>query len=115
MPGRFISFNHAIITCSYLSLLIWQLVWHTLLPAPAGAGILWLGPLAVIPLLLPLKGIIRGSIRSMTWGGYLLMLYLVIGLMEAWSNAPQRIPALIQTALVVFCIYGLVAFSRETR
>ena len=115
MPVRFISFNHAIIICTYLSLLLWQLVWHTLLPAPTGAGLLWLGLLAAIPLLLPLNGILKGRIRSMTWGGYLLMLYLVIAVMEAWSNAPQRIPALIQTALVIICIYGILAFSRENR
>ena len=100
---------------AYLALLIFQPVWHTLLPAPLGTGSWWLGGLAAIPLLLPLKGILAGNIRSMTWGGYLLLLYLVVGVMEAWSNAPQRIPALIQTALVAICIFAMLGFSRRSR
>jgi uncharacterized membrane protein len=51
----------------------------------------------------------------MTWGGYLLVFYLIVGVMEAWSNPPQRLPALLQTALVTFCIYSMLRFSRERR
>jgi len=107
--------RHAVVTWSYFALLILQPVWHTLLPQPFGAVSWRLGLLAAIPLIFPLKGILSGSMRSMTWGGYLLLLYLVVGIMEAWSNPPQRVPALIQTALVVICIWGILAFSRENR
>ena len=61
---------------------------------------------------MPLKGVLAGSLRSMTWAGYLSMLYLVIGVMEAWSNPPQRIPALAQTALVAIYVGATFAFSR---
>ena len=121
LRNRFLTFSeridarHAIVTWSYIALLILQPVWHTLLPQPFGAVSWWLGLLAAIPLIFPLKGIVCGSMRSMTWGGYLLLLYLVVGIMEAWSNPPQRVPALIQTALVVICIWGILAFSRENR
>jgi uncharacterized membrane protein len=49
----------------------------------------------------------------MTWAGYLVMLYLVIGIMEAWSNPPQRVPALVQTALVVIFVCSVLVFSRR--
>jgi len=80
-----------------------------------GAGLWWLALLALIPLSLPLKGVLSGSIRSMTWAGYLLIFYGVVGIMEAWSNPPQRIPALIQTALVVLCLLGMLRFNPESR
>ena len=51
----------------------------------------------------------------MTWAGYLAMLYLIIGVMEAWANPPQRMPALTQVFLVVILIGALLAFSRPTR
>ena len=51
----------------------------------------------------------------MTWAGYLMMLYLVIGVMEAWSNPSQRIPALAQTLLVVIFVGSLLVFSRSCR
>lgn len=113
MRSLFINKQHSIVAVSYLALLILQPVWHSILPSPLGPGLWWLGLLAVFPLLFPLKGILAGSIRSMTWGGYLLLLYLVIGIMEAWSNPAQRIPALLQTVLVAVCICSMLLFSRQ--
>jgi uncharacterized membrane protein len=72
-----------------------------------------LAALAAAPLLLPLKGLLAGSLHSMTWAGYLVMLYLIIGVMEAWSNPPQRIPALLQTLLVVIFVASVLVFSRK--
>ncbi len=114
--GRaFISFYHAGVALTYLALLILQPLWHALLPIPHGAESWWLALAASVPLLFPLKGIFKGNLRSMTWAGYLLMLYLIIGVMEAWSNPPQRIPALLQTVLVVLYIYSMLRFSKEDR
>ena len=101
-----------ILTGSYLALVILQPLWHGLLPRPLGAGNWLLAMLATAPLLLPLKGLLAGSLRSMTWAGYLVMLYLVIGVMEAWSNPAQRIPALTQTILVVIFVGSVFVFSR---
>ena len=97
---------------SYLGLVLLQPIWHALLPSPLGAGRWWLAGIAALPLLLPLKGVMTGSLRSMTWAGYLVMLYLAIGIMEAWSNPPQRVPALVQTALVVVFVLAVLGFSR---
>ena len=88
-------------------------MWHALLPPPLGAGAIWLAAVAVIPLLLPLKGLLAGSLRSMTWAGYLLMLYLVVGVMEAWANPDQRVPALMQVLLVVVFVGAVLAISRS--
>ena len=78
-----------------------------------GSGNWLLALVAAAPLLLPLKGLLQGSLRSMTWAGYLVMLYLVIGITEAWSNPAQRIPALLQTLLVVVFVGSLLIFSRR--
>ena len=97
----------------YLALIALQLIWHVLLPPPHGSGNWILGAVAVVPLLLPLKGVLQGSLRSMTWAGYLVMLYLTIGIMEAWANPPQRAAALVQVMLVACCIGCLLVFSRS--
>ena len=49
----------------------------------------------------------------MTWAGYLAMLYLVIGVMEAWANPPQRAAAILQVVLVAVFVAGTLAYSRE--
>jgi uncharacterized membrane protein len=42
----------------------------------------------------------------MIWAGLLLMLYFTIAVMEAWSNPPQRLPALVQVALPLFYLFA---------
>jgi uncharacterized membrane protein len=98
---------------SYLGLVVLQPLWFALLPAPMGAGHWPLAVVATLPLLLPVRGVWQGSLRSMTWAGYLAMLYLVIGVMEAWANPAQRVPALLQIALVALFVGSVLAFSRR--
>lgn len=109
----FSSYRQATVVLSYLAILVLQPVWHFLLPAPHGAGHWWLALATAAPLLIPLKGVVNGNLRSMTWGGYLLVFYLAAGIMEAWANPEQRVPALLQTSLAALYIISLLLFSRE--
>lgn len=97
---------------AYLGTLTWQVIWHGLLPPPLGAGNAWLAFFACLPLLIPLAGLLRQRYRSMIWAGLILMFYLTVGIMEAWSNPPQRTSAFVQIALVVFFLF---AFSRRNK
>ena len=105
--------SRTLLTAAYLALIALQPAWHALAPSPLGNESWILAAVAVAPLLLPLRGLLAGSLRSMTWAGYLVMLYLVVGVTEAWANPPQRIPALTQVLLVVLFIGGVLAFSRR--
>ena len=91
---------------TYFGMLAWQLIWHGLLPAPLGSRNLWLAIIACLPLLIPIVGLIRMNYRSMIWAGLLLMLYFTIGIMECWSNPPQRLPALVQVALAIVYLFA---------
>jgi uncharacterized membrane protein len=100
---------------TYLALIALQPIWHALLPPPSGSGSWILAALATAPLLLPLRGVWAGSLRAMTWAGYLSMLYLIVGIMEAWANPAQRPAALIQIALVAGLVASVFIFSRRAR
>jgi len=100
---------------AWLALIALQPLWHGLLPPPRGAGSWILAAVAGAPLLLPVRGVLAGSLRALTWAGYLAMLYLVIGVTEAWANPPQRIPALVQVTLVAVFVASVVRFSRPGR
>ena len=104
-----------LVAVPYLAILVLQGVWHGLLPGPAGNQNWTLALLAALPLVLPLAGILAGRVRSMTWGGYLLVLYFIIGVMEAWSNPGQRTSALAQAALVLLYVVCLLWFIRRNR
>jgi len=100
---------------SYLGLIFLQPLWHAVLPPPAGAGNWLLAAAATLPLLLVVRGVWRGSLRSMTWAGYLATLFLTVGVMEAWANPPQRLAALLQVALVLAFLVSVLAVSRSGR
>jgi len=98
---------------AYVATLAWQVIWHGLLPPPLGARKIWLALIASLPLLIPLRGLARGNYRSMIWAGVLLILYFTIGIMEAWSNPPQRLPAMVQVGLVVFYLFAFKMRNRK--
>jgi uncharacterized membrane protein len=103
------------VRASYLALVLLQPLWHFLLPQPVGNRSWLLASIATVPLLLPFRGVWRASLRSITWAGYLSMAYLIIGIMEAWANPPQRAIALSQTVLVCVFVGGALAFSRPSK
>ena len=91
---------------AYLSMLVWQVIWHGLLPPPLGIQSAWLAIIAAVPLLIPLAGLLRNQYRSMIWAGLILMLYFAVGVMEAWGNPPQRVPALVQVTLPIVYLFA---------
>ena len=102
---------------AFLLLLVLQVVWHALLPEPLGNENWILATVAAIPLLALLPGILASRVprmvRSMTWGAYLLVLYFVLGIMEAWSNPPQLAMALVQVALTLLYFTFLLLLVRR--
>jgi uncharacterized membrane protein len=97
----------------WLILILIQLLWHAILPPPAGTRSWWLTVSAVAPLLLPARGILAGSLRSWTWGGYISLLYFCIGVMEAWSDESSRWLALAQAIIVLLYIAAIVYYARR--
>ena len=57
----------------------------------------------------------KASDRGLAWGMFLMMIYFIIGVTETWSNAEQRIAAVVQTALACGFFLGLVLFNRPER
>jgi uncharacterized membrane protein len=99
----------------YVAILFLQPIWHGLLPVPLGNQSLALTLLSTSPLVIPLGGILRRQVRSMIWGGYLVVLYFIAGVMEAWSNPTQRVLALLQVGLALLYVLLLVNITRQPR
>ncbi|NND45328.1 MAG: DUF2069 domain-containing protein [Xanthomonadales bacterium] len=107
-PGR-------LVVWSWLLLAGWQVTWHLLLPEPSGNRSAWLAALAALPLVALAPGILGNRERSRYWSMFLVMLYLVIGIVEAWANPPQRVAALVQVALCLAYVAGLLRISPRFR
>ena len=104
--------GNRLVLMSWLALLAWQIAWHGLLPTPFGSRSWVLVLLATAPLLVLTRGVWQGRQRSYFWAMFLVMLYFLVGVMEAWSNADQRIAAIVQLLLTLGFFSGLLVSWR---
>ncbi|MFL6719996.1 MAG: DUF2069 domain-containing protein [Burkholderiaceae bacterium] len=82
---------------SLVALIILCALWETVL-APLRPGGSWL-VLKIIPLLLPLRGIIKRDIYTLQWSSMLILIYLAEGSVRAYTD----------TDLSAWLAYGEIA------
>ena len=98
---------------SLITLIFLGLGWETVL-APLRPGGSWL-LLKVLPLLLPLFGILRGKRYTYQWASMLILLYFTEGVVRAWSDvAPSRILAALEIVLSASFFFATVQYARLT-
>ena len=74
--------------------LAWELFWVPLRP---GGSLL---VLKVLPLLLPLRGVLKGNVYTMQWASMLILLYFMEGVVRAYSD-PNAMSAMLAGVEIV--------------
>jgi len=98
---------HAVTLGGILLLLGLLVLWYGMRhPAP-----IWLA-LFTLPLLLPLRGLIRGRAYTHAWTSFLIMIYFIHGVVEAWANPAARLLAAMEIGLSVSVYTGAILFAR---
>ncbi len=69
---------------SLICLIVLCVAWELWL-APLRPGGSWL-VLKAIPLLFPLRGVLKGSLYTLQWAAMLILLYFMEGVVRAWSD-----------------------------
>ena len=96
---------------SLLGLIILGLAWELVL-APLRPGGSWLA-LKVLPLCLPLAGLLKNRMYTYRWVSLLVWLYFTEGVVRAWSDkAPGNYLGLLETTL---CLLLFVACALHVR
>jgi len=92
---------------SLLALIAWLVAWETVV-APLHPGGSFL-VMKALPLLIPLRGVLKRDIYTLQWSSMVILLYFTEGVVRAWSDtvALSRTMALGETALV--CVYFVCA------
>ena len=65
---------------SYFALLSLLLLWHTWLVPPYHVPIAFILIIMVLPLLIPLRGLLHGKLYTYTWTHFLALLYFMHGI-----------------------------------
>ena len=86
---------------SLILLFLWLLAWEIFVaPLHPGGSLL---ALKALPLLLPLRGVLKRDLYTLQWSSMVILIYLVEGIVRAWSDRTElsRMMALGETLLVV--------------
>lgn len=97
---------------SLLLLIALCIAWELFL-APLRPGGSWI-VLKALPLLLPLRGILRAQRYTCQWASLLSLVYFVEGVVRTFSDSGlSRYLAAIETALAVILFFSLIFLARE--
>ena len=102
LPGKKAAYWLQLI--SYLCLIVFITLWITVLTPPQTFPISLVLIICVVPLLLPLMGVLHGRDKPVNWAAYLSLLYFIHGTMEAFASTEMRLYGIIEIiiSLTVF-------------
>jgi uncharacterized membrane protein len=96
---------------SLIALILLCLAWELWL-APLRPGGSWL-VLKTLPLLVPLRGVLRGRTYTYQWALMLVLGYFAEGIVRAWSDAgAAAAAACVEIALTVIFFTAAIAYVR---
>lgn len=97
-----------------IALIMLSLAWELWL-APLRPGGSWL-VLKVLPLLLPLRGILHGRLYTYRWASLLIWLYVMEGAVRVWSDPPPgTLLAAIELGLALAFFASSAVFIRQAQ
>jgi uncharacterized membrane protein len=110
-PQTSVEFTRWIAVGSVLGLIVLGLAWELVL-APIRPGGSWLA-LKVLPLCIPLAGLLKNRMYTYRWVSLVVWLYFIEGVVRAWSDkAPGNLLAGLE---VVLCLTLFVACTLHVR
>lgn len=95
----------------YAALLLLLIIWHGFAFPDASRPWTVLG-MILVPILLPLPGIIRGKPYTHAWSSYIILMYFIHGCVEAYANPAQRNFALLEIILTTYLFIGVIFYTR---
>jgi uncharacterized membrane protein len=97
-------------TAAWVALLVLAVSWESVL-APLRPGGSWLA-LKALPLLLPLRGIVRGDVKAMQWALLLVLLYVGEGSLRLADPAPIDMLATVELAFGALFFVAAIVYLR---
>ncbi len=97
---------------SYFLLLIWVALWHTVLSPHIEVGAMGVALFWIVPLLFPLKGIIKGNPYTFAWANFVLLLYFLHSLTLIYVDEGERSLAIVELVLTTAAFCLCTVYSR---
>jgi len=97
----------------YIGLLILMPLWMYFVPPQEGPLDVMSLFVPIIPLLLPLRGIIKDNTYTYAWANFVVMLYFIHGLTMLWVAPNELIWVLLELLFASFMFIGCTYYARH--
>jgi uncharacterized membrane protein len=96
----------------YFGLLALLLLWNAWLAPSRHFPVAMVLIVMLVPLLLPLRGLLHGRPYTHAWTSFLSLLYFTHGVVEAYSNPAERHYAVLETLFSVALFLGAIFYVK---
>ncbi|ORU91068.1 MAG: hypothetical protein A6F72_00680 [Cycloclasticus sp. symbiont of Poecilosclerida sp. N] len=111
LPGKIAAYWLQLL--SYLTLIAFITAWITLLSPPETFPIALVLIICVVPLLLPLMGVLQGRDKPVNWAAYLSLLYFIHGAVEAFASPATRLLGIIEIIISLTVFFSASLYIRH--
>lgn len=98
--------------CSHVGLIGWMIIWYFFLPMTADYSVGFIILIYIVPLLLPLPGIIKGLPYTHAWASFIVLFYFLHSITVIYAEPTQIIYASIELVLAIGMFAGCSSFAR---
>jgi uncharacterized membrane protein len=96
-------FFHAGAIASLVVLVGWLVAWEmAVAPIHPGGSLL---ALKVLPLLIPLRGVVKRELYTLQWSSMVILLYFTEGVVRAWADQSDLSRFMAWGEIVLSCLY----------
>lgn len=96
----------------YFGLLFWVILWHFFLVPEQTYSTLFLFLFWVLPLLFPMRGMIKGTPYTHAWANFIVMIYFLHGLTAIYTEEGERLYAAIELVFALLMFIGCSYYAR---
>ena len=97
---------------SHILLLLWVTVWQFTLVSERVYSTLFLALFYLLPLLLPLRGIVAGKPYTRAWANFVVLFYVIHGFTVVYAIPEERAYAIIELILATSMFTGCAGYAR---
>ena len=98
--------------CGYFGLFILLMLWNTVLSSSSRIPVALMLIISITPLLLPLRGLLHGHLKSIAWAAYISLIYFIHGTLEAYSDPSVRLYAVLEIIFSLLLFFGATFYVR---
>ncbi len=106
------SFPYRIAIAGFFGLFGLLMLWNTVLTPSGKFPIALMLIVTVSPLLVPMRGFLKGQLKNCAWLAYISLIYFIHGCLEAYVSVLSRPYALLEILLSLMIFFGSTFYIR---